>query len=450
MVELLIYKNLFNIRMESTGIAPVKQSQRIEALDSLRGIALLGILLMNIPFFALPERYSEPFRTDTESVNFWVRAVILVVFEGKMRALFSMIFGAGILLFLMKKEASPKAGLILFFRRMWWLILFGLADAHLLLWEGDILFHYGLIGCIAVLFRKMKPKYLVLGLPIVVLVEFIGGTYFYQGIRDKHLAYRKVKTEISAGTHATPAQQKVLDEWRQTEKDFIPNDKDIAENIQKMKSGYGRVAERVRENAIKFEFTYLLFGLWDPLVLMLLGMALHKTGFFTFSWPEKSYWKAVWIGYGIGLPLVLIDFYIGFKYYPNLAASMEMMDKTPVPWTNLIYPFQRILLVMAHASLVLLLIQKGFFKSLFHRLAAVGQLALSNYIMQAVFGTLFFFGYGLNYYAELEYYQVFYFVLAVWVIQLIVSPIWLKYYRFGPLEWLWRSLTYWKIQPFRR
>ena len=115
-----------------------------------------------------------------------------------------------------------------------------------------------------------------------------------------------------------------------------------------------------------------------------------------------------------------------------------------------LYPVLRILLAIAHTSLIMLIIQSGALQSLFKKLAAVGQMALTNYIMQTVICTLFFFGYGLNYYDTLQFYQIFYVVFFTWLIQLIISPLWLRYYRFGPLEWLWRSLTYWKIQPMRR
>src|SRR5262245_46934307 len=105
---------------------------------------------------------------------------------------------------------------------------------------------------------------------------------------------------------------------------------------------------------------------------------------------------------------------------------------------------------MAHVSAIILLYKSKYVRPLFRPLEAVGQMAFTNYIMQSVICTLFFFGYGLNYYAELEYYQLYFVVIAIWVVQLIVSPLWLWFFLFGPLEWVWRSLTYWKPQPFLR
>src|SRR5690606_17832506 len=112
-----------------TTVAPVPESERLVSIDVLRGIALLGILLMNIPFFAMPDYYSEEWNADPGTLNFWVRAFTTIFFEGKMRALFSMIFGVGILLFTFKKDKVTG----LFYRRMGWLIVFGLIDSHLLL-----------------------------------------------------------------------------------------------------------------------------------------------------------------------------------------------------------------------------------------------------------------------------------------------------------------------------
>src|SRR5689334_15543463 len=159
--------------------APVSEAERLRLIDALRGVALLGILLMNIPGFSMPDYFSESFKSDPTNVNFWVSAVISVVFEGKMRALFGMIFGAGVLLFVSKKERTGRSVTGLFYRRMFWLILFGLIHAHLILWIGDILYLYGICGMVVYLFRNVNPRYLVLGVPLVAAFDFTAGTLFY-------------------------------------------------------------------------------------------------------------------------------------------------------------------------------------------------------------------------------------------------------------------------------
>lgn len=440
---------------EVTPARPVAQAERIQTIDILRGVALLGILLMNIPGFAMAEYFRESFRSDPTNINFWVDAFITIVFEGKMRALFSMIFGVGIILFMARKEKAGsshfgQSAMGLFFRRMGWLVLFGLIDAHVLLWFGDILYYYGIIGMIAFWFRRMKPVYLALGVPLVAIIGFALNTIFYQGVRDKRLAFLAVQAAQKEGKPLTKTQQQALVDWREAQKQFFPNKAEAAEHTRLVKSGYAGAAKRFRKDTWEGQTKYLIFGIWDPLALMLLGMALYKWGFFTGQWPRRRYWQTMLVGYGLGLSLVTFSYYYYFRNIPSTAAFMNYFEHHPVMWPSLIYPFQRILLVMAHASLISLLIQSGRVRGLLDRLGAVGQMAFTNYVMHTVICTLVFYGYGLNQYAEWQYYQLYFLVAAIWFLQLIVSPIWLRYYQFGPLEWAWRSLTYWHRQPMRR
>src|SRR5262245_60410833 len=210
--------------------APVADTQRLRLIDALRGIALLGILLMNIPGFAMPRYYSEAFRNDPSNANFWLDHVIGVLFEGKMRALFGMIFGAGVLLFVLKKEQTGKSVTWLFYRRMIWLVLFGLIHAHLILWMGDILYLYGICGMLVYLFRNVNPKYLVLVVPLAALFDFGMNTAFYQYARAKRIDYLEAQAAANAGMTLTDAQNTAIDDWRELEKNFIPNREEAAEN----------------------------------------------------------------------------------------------------------------------------------------------------------------------------------------------------------------------------
>ena len=429
---------------------PVAEGQRNRLLDALRGVALLGILLMNIPAFAMPDYFSEGFRNNPADVNFWVGEVVSVVFEGKMRALFGMLFGAGVVLFVGKKERTGRSVTGLFYRRMGWLMAFGLMHAHLILWVGDILYLYGICGMFVYLFRNANPKYLALAVPLVAVIDFSTGTLFYTYIRGERLAYVEARRAADAGETLTEAQTQALASWRELEVNFIPNRADAKKNTETMKSGYPEVAGRVRKLAFEIQTKFVLVGMWDSVALMLLGIALYKWGFLTGDWSDRAYRRMMRVGYGVGLPLVLASSYHGFLQDPRVEAMLVRMETTPVQWWGLIYPFQRILLVLAHVSALVLMYKAGWFVGLFRCLEAVGQTAFSNYILQSVICTLVFFGYGMNYYAELEFYQIYIFVLGVWAVQLVISPLWLRAFRFGPLEWAWRSLTYWKVQPFRR
>jgi uncharacterized protein len=430
--------------------APVSDRERLKLIDALRGVAVLGILLMNIPGFSMADYSTESFKSDPRNVNFWVSAVISVGFEGKMRALFGMLFGAGVLLFVSKKEQAGRSVTGLFYRRMFWLVLFGLIHAHLILWIGDILYLYGICGMLVYLFRRVKPAYLVLGVPLVAILDFTSGTLFYQHMRNERIAYVEASAAAAENKALTEAQTSALAQWRELEKTLIPNREDAKDNTRKMKSDYATVASHLRPLAWKVQTIFLPIEIWDSLALMLLGMALYQWGFLSGQWSNRDYAKVAAIGYGIGLPLAAYSFYHSYLYSPNLETSLRRMELVPIEWVRLIYPFQRIALVMAHVAAIILLYKARYAQTLFRCLGAAGQMALTNYIMQSVICTLFFFGYGLNYYGELEFYQIYFVVLAIWIVQLILSPIWLRSFLFGPLEWVWRSLTYWKLQPFVR
>lgn len=434
----------------SSVAAPVPETSRISLIDMLRGFALLGILMMNIPGFSMADYSFEAFKNDPDSFNFWLYQFIGVFFEGKMRAMFGMVFGAGVLLFVANKSGKGTSVHWLYYRRMFWLLIFGLIHSHLILWIGEILYLYAVCGMILYLFRNVPPRYLVWAVPIVAVASFVAGTIQYQDIREKRIAYSEATKAKSENKTLTATQTKALTEWREIEKTMIPNREDAKANTKKMKSDYSTVAGYLRPIALDIQTKYLPFEIWDSLALMLLGLALFKWGFLTGAWSNKEYWTVAKIGYGFGLPLVIYSNYYAFHHFSTLEANLTRMEEVPINWVNLIYPFQRILLVMAHAAALILLYKSGVIQGLMNRLVAVGRMAFTNYISHSVICTLFFFGYGLNYYAELAFYQIYIVVLAIWAFQLIISPIWLKYFLFGPLEWLWRSLTYWKVQPMKR
>jgi uncharacterized protein len=430
--------------------APVAESERIEIVDVVRGVALLGILLMNIPFFAMPERFTEPWRADTHSPNFWVFAVNTIFFEGKMRALFSAVFGAGIVLFTVGKERTGRSATGLFYRRMFWLTVFGLVHAHLLLWLGDILYFYGLVGMLAFLLRRVAPRWLALGVPLVAIVGFVANTMFYQNLREKRLAWREAVTAQAAGRPLTPKQDSALVAWRAVETEFIPDRAAIAQHTAQMKGSYGQVASYVRKRAADGEFRYLALAIWDMLALMVLGIALYRWGFLTLQWSNGAYVRTAVIGYAVGLTAVTYSFVHNVRAHPNLAAMLADMERTPIQWTGALYDVQRIALMMAHVSVIMLAFRAGWLRGLFARLRAVGQMAFTNYILHTVICSLVFFGYGLNRFGEWQYYQLYYLVAAIWVLQLVVSPLWLRTFQFGPLEWVWRALTYGARPPFLR
>jgi uncharacterized protein len=428
---------------------PLGRESRIVSIDLFRGIAVLGILLINIVGFGLATggNFGTKIFSDTGSANFFSYAVVYILFEGKMRALFCMLFGAGILLFSINKaNIDPKRVAVLFYLRMSWLILFGLINAHLLLWVGDILFFYGLFGMIVFLFRKVKPRYMVMAVPVVTIIWFVVGTFFYRDAREKRIAFTVAEQTQKAGKQLTAVQQKAMVDWRTIEKSMLPNESDAQATAERMRGSYKVVASEIRPRAFKAETSYLLVELGDNIALMLLGMALLTWGFFTGKWTNRQYRLTMLIGYAIALPITMYELWYAAQYTSSASVIFLKLEQTPVPWKNLLYPVQRIFMVMAHCAALMLLVKSGYLTAICNRLKAVGQMALTNYIVQTILCSLFFFGYGLGYYDRLELYQLYYVVAAIWLLQLIYSPLWLKHFKFGPLEWLWRSLTYKQIK----
>jgi uncharacterized protein len=417
----------------------VSDTSRLGTVDVLRGFALLGILMMNIPFFGMEAHFAEAFQANPRTADFWILHVVSVVFEGKMRALFGMVFGAGVFLFCESKERPAS----LFYRRMGWLVIFGLLQAHLLLWMGDILYLYGLCGMLVFLLRRVSPRLLLWAVPLVAVVNNVAWGFEHYGMHKKRLAY------VAAIAQPSPneAERRAIDEWRQLERVMIPGREEAKEQTRLMRGSYAEVASLVREQAFYWETKGLPMELPDSIALMLLGLALLRLGFLGGQWSSRAYWRTLIIGYGVGLPLVTASEVYYTLAVPNLEAGLARLETTPVEWVGFLYPFQRILLVLAHASALILIVRSG---RMLAGLARVGQMAFTNYIGQSILCTLFFFGYGLGMYGRLAYHQAAYVVLLIWALQIAASRLWLARFRFGPLEWLWRSLTYWHLQPMRR
>ena len=241
------------------------------------------------------------------------------------------------------------------------------------------------------LVRNVNPKYLAMAVPLVAVIDFGSGVWNYQSIRAQRIAYVqavKVRDEKRA---LTDTQTKALSDWRELEKTMIPNREDAKANTVKMKSGYSTVADYLRPIAFQLQTKYLPVEIWDSVALMMLGLALYKWGFLTGNWLRQDYWKVVVIGYAIGLPLVTYSVYYGFKNFSTLEANLARMERVPINWVGFIYPFQRVLLVMAHAAAIILVYRSGWGRGFFRRLEAVGRMAFTNYIMHSLICTLFFF-----------------------------------------------------------
>lgn len=433
----------------STIVQPVAITDRIKSIDAIRGFALLGILMMNIPGFGINwDFWYNVIEGPRSGKDYTTFKIIFIFFEGTMRGLFSMLFGAGMILFMQnKKEVSggtPVA--VYYYRRLLWLVFFGLINAFVILWQGDILFFYGLCGMLLFAFRKLKPKWLVVLALTCIAIGMVKKQWDFTENRATRVAYNEAVAAKKDSVKLTAEQQGAIAKWEGRERNNKPDTANTNRNLRKMRSDYFSIFTYFIPQNANGEVWYMYNEAWDMLSMMFLGMALYLWGFFTNKLRTSTYVMWLLIGYGVGIPIAWQIFDQGWMNFGRPGYYMDRFRSSHMVFVE----FRRVLLTIGHASLLMLIFRSRLVPWLMKALANVGQMAFSNYLMQSIICTLFFYGYGLGYYNKLRFHQLYYVVFGVWIFQIIFSAIWLRYFRFGPFEWLWRSLTYWKKQPMKK
>ena len=406
--------------MTSTDAAPVAQNARIDAIDVLRGVALLGILVMNIQAFAMPQAsYFNPTAYgDLTGVNLYVWAAGRMLADQKFMTIFSMLFGTGTVLMAERAETRGDARRM-HYRRMGWLLVIGLLHAHLL-WSGDILFLYAVCGMLVYPLREQPPgRLLALG---VALLAVASAYSIGSGVS---LPYWPEEARVAF----------TADVWQ-------PTPAMINAELAAYRGGWIDQQPVRSEGAFAFETLVLItWGVWRAGGLMLIGMALFKHGVFSARRSTRFYAALIAVAAAVGLPLqaygILLDFargwpvwsfFVGvqFNYWPSIAVSL------------------------GYVGAVMLACRTAALRPYTRPFAAVGQTALSNYLLQTVICTTIFYGHGLGWFGSVDRAGQAGVVAAVWVVQLLSSSLWLRRFRFGPAEWMWRSLTYGVRQPLRK
>ena len=430
--------------------APVSQQERIIILDSLRGIAILGILLMNIPGFALP--YSAIFDyslNEQSSLNYFFWYVFGPgVFEGSQRGIFSMLFGAGMFIFTtrLEKRVTGIMPAELFMRRQLWLLVFGVFNAYVLLWYWDILYSYAICGIVLFAFRRLSPKYLLIAAAVCLLLMTARENrdlYKQKATITKGALVAAMDTTITKLTDKQKAQLGAMEEIKKNS-DIAEKKKKKEKQLQEIKGSYADLYEARSTMAADGQTNGMYYFLiWDVLLFMFIGLAFFKLGILQGEAKTKVYaWMTI-IGLGVGLPLSYLFVTNNVNYNFNWYEIIKNKNFE-------FYELQRTVHSFGIFGLIMLMYKSGWFKWLFNLMRPVGQMAFTNYLTQSIICGIFFMGIGFGYFGKLEYHQLFYVVGAVWIVQIIWSHIWLRYFRFGPLEWAWRSLTYWKRQPMKK
>lgn len=429
----------------ATDVAPVRKADRIEALDILRGIAVLGILMMNITAFGLLfHAYGNPMAGGgADGPNLIAYKVIQVGFEGTMRGIFSLLFGASIVLLTDRMEKGG-AGLMtaeIHFRRMLWMMVFGIIHWALLLWTGEILFAYSLCGLVLFAVRKLPARVQIAAALLLLAGAAAIQTHQYREAVTQQAAAATAESAKAAGRELTAEQSGAIEAWQKQVGHIVPTAEEAGMIRDIHRGSWWDAVQKQWPLSYAFQWKGAPFWLlFDMIPFMLLGMGLLKLGILGGGAPMRSYALMLLVGYGIGIPLGMYELHL------VLAAKFDTLAFAEADRT---YELSRLAMVVGHLGLLLLFIRSGLIGPLQRALAATGQMALSNYLMQTIICTALFYGFGFGLFEAFQRYQLYGVVAAIWAAELIWSPIWLRHFRFGPFEWLWRSLTYWKLQPMR-
>ena len=397
---------------------------RIVTLDVIRGVAVMGILVANLPAFALPEAaYFNPAAwggTGTADIIAWFATFVLV--EGKMRGLFSLLFGASMLLVIDRARDAGANAAATHYRRM--AVLFVIGCAHLyLLWWGDILAHYALVGAIAYPFARLSaPRLVAIGGVILACSTILSGL--------------TTLALFDSAARITPDQ---IATWDGFALAFgVPPAATLAAEIAAFRGDWWTgVAWRWQHATDPFSFLQIVGP--ETLSAMLFGMAGYRSGFLTGEWTRARYRRWAIVGLGIALPayalLGAITLAQGFDQRWVVFGSVFASE--PV----------RVAGFIGYAALLMLVIRPG--GRLTTRIAAAGRTAFTNYLGTSLLMT-FVFQWGLGQFGAWPRAAIYMLAPLVWLLMLAWSKPWLDRYRYGPMEWLWRSLSRFALQPMRR
>jgi len=399
--------------MSKSQISPISLQERIELLDVLRGLAVCGILIGNIQWFSgyglMPRALAAQTPLADQTTHFLVHFFV----EGKFYSIFSFLFGFGFALQITRAEERGDLKASLFKRRLFWLLVIGLVHAYLL-WAGDILSVYAGMGFLLILFRKktdgslLKWAFVLLAIPIL--------TYILLYILFVAFAPPDTAAKIDAAQ---------IDMWNQAIK-TVPE------------SSYLQILTGYNLNNIVGRYLGLVFQMRLPklLAMFLLGFYAYRRGFFQNLSKHQLFIRRVLI-YGLILGL------IGNIAFAALSKSEADIPPSPAGVAGVIsYAFGVPALALFFIALVATLWQKAAWRRLLAFLAPVGRMALTNYLLQTIICVLIFYGYGFGQFGRFGARTATLIALAIFLFQVLVSALWLKYFRYGPMEWIWRQLTY--------
>ncbi len=401
---------------------------RITGLDVTRGFAVMGILLMNIVAFAMPEgAYISPHTWGGDSgSDLWVWAVNFVLVDSKMRGLFSIMFGASTLLVIQNAVASGRGGARVHYGRMFALALFGLLHFYLI-WFGDILFGYAMCGMLLFAFRNLSMR--------ALRRWFVG--FFLIGFAIQGVMFGSLM--LGASPAAPP---ELREAHQRVAASFARDGEETGKQLALYRSDFSTiVATRFAKTWYALFANIAIYGA-ETLALMLLGMMLFKSGMLQGQWPIERLdkWRNRCLGIGILANLALLGWQLAGGLQPVTLLFSTFFASLPFDFV----------MSAGYAAMFMGLAQRYAGHAVIARVAAVGRAAFTNYLGTSILMTALFYGWGLGQFGHWSRTAVYAPVVGVWVIMLLWSQPWLARHHYGPLEWLWRTLSRLSLQPMRK
>jgi uncharacterized protein len=397
-------------------------ADRILSLDVIRGIAVMGIFSVNVVGMAMIEyAYFYPPAFGFESLGdriMW--AANFLVVDGRFRALFSILFGASMVLVIERAVAAGRVGWRVHYPRMAVLLGFGLAHYYLL-WWGDILANYALVGMIAYPFWRLGTRWLLVASLVSLSLMYVPSI-----VDNVGQLTAPVEESAAKADSAEPSPEEQLAA-------------DIAEDKRAHDSIAAHVTFVTEHDPWRPFSSVSNYG-FETLGLMLLGMAGYKSGFLTASWSRRRYAQVA--------AVTLIPAFAYYAFVVTQTLRTDFAQDLYWPWAWGLPTYLHPLAAIGYAALIILLIAHP--GPIAARFAAVGRAAFTNYLGATLIGTVLFFGFGFGLFGELSRGQAWLIVPAVWALMLLWSKWWLDRFRYGPFEWAWRCLSRWKWEPMRR
>jgi len=410
-------------------IQPTSTAERIPSLDFLRGIAIFGILFINIESFVYPNPWSSWQYGYESPIDHNTRFWVYFLTQGKFYTMFAMLFGVGFVIFLerIQQRSSGLKPIDIYARRLLWLFVIGVIHAYFI-WDGDVLYHYAICGFLLLPFRSIKSKNLLL---IVLFLASLLLVKSYDSTKKRYesLTNYTEALKVEEGQR-TAAQSKLITSWqnRYSKKSPILSKAEIPKTSywEGVKDTY----EHLQVHKGAFYYQSLIIS---SLIVMILGIVLFRTGIFS----DYKSWKYYW---AISISFLLFGLTINYLRYYHWSYE----DHVPITetWKALLFTFPKEVLGIGYVLVLNGLFQRYLKNVRIKIFTKIGRTALSNYILQSLILGILFHGYGLGLFNSFSRFELLAFVLTIWAIQILLTFIWLKYHKQGPLEFIWRKLTY--------